>query len=576
MDPRNQPSLLERIYSWENLLDAYHEAASEKWYRNDVTAFAANLEENLISIQNDLIWHTYKVGRYRQFYVHEPKKRLVMALGFRDRVVQWAIYLQTNQYLDNGMIYHSYGCRVGKGTTRAADRLQYWCTLVDRKPGKWYYLKLDVSKYFYRVDHRVLLDILRRKFPNEDGYAAVLAVLKKATSVRQASDAVLLKYEQPKDQSASVQTKRASYGQTYFNKYATKTTNDTQGGKTMSNSSLVDCTVYSPNHSGKRTHSIDRLTPHCVVGQLSAETIGACFPKGRNASCNYGIGYDGRVCLIVDECNRSWCSSSNANDQRAITIECASDKAEPYAMKSAVYEKLIKLCADICKRNGKTKVLWLGSKEKALAYEPKANEIVLTAHRWFANKSCPGDWLYSRYGELADRINALLGSTDSGNSGGNNTPSGGSGVKYYVQTGAYKQKANADAQLKKVKAAGFDAILKQSGGFYKVQTGAYSKKENANAEVAKLKAKGFDAIVTTNGGSAAGSANSEIKVGDVVQFSGGPHYGSAAASTAAGTPKAGPAKVTRIVKGAKHPYHIVHTDGQSSVYGWVNAANVSK
>lgn len=135
MDPRNQPSLLERIYSWENLLDAYHEAASEKWYRNDVTAFAANLEENLISIQNDLIWHTYKVGRYRQFYVHEPKKRLVMALGFRDRVVQWAIYLQTNQHLDNGMIYHSYGCRVGKGTTRAADRLQYWCTLVDRKPG---------------------------------------------------------------------------------------------------------------------------------------------------------------------------------------------------------------------------------------------------------------------------------------------------------------------------------------------------------------------------------------------------------------------------------------------------------
>ena len=380
----------------------------------------------------------------------------------------------------------------------------------------------------------------------------------------------------PKDQSASVQTKRASYGQTYFDKYATKTTNDTQGGKTMSNSSLVDCTVYSPNHSGKRTHSIDRLTPHCVVGQLSAETIGACFPKGRDASCNYGIGYDGRVCLIVDECNRSWCSSSNANDQRAITIECASDKAEPYAMKSAVYEKLIKLCADICKRNGKTKVLWLGSKEKALTYQPKANEIVLTAHRWFANKSCPGDWLYSRYGELADRINALLGSTDSGNSGGNNTPSGGSGVKYYVQTGAYKQKANADAQLKKVKAAGFDAILKQSGGFYKVQTGAYSKKENANAEVTKLKAKGFDAIVTTNGGSAAGSANSEIKVGDVVQFSGGPHYGSAAASTAAGTPKAGPAKVTRIVKGAKHPYHIVHTDGQSSVYGWVNAANVSK
>lgn len=170
MEETKGPSLLERIYSWENLLDAYHEAASEKWYRDGVTAFAANLEENLISIQNDLMWHTYKVGRYREFYVYEPKKRLVMALGFRDRVVQWAIYLQVNQQLDNGMIYHSYGCRVGKGTTRAADKLQDWCTLVGRKPEHWHYLKLDVSKYFYRVDHAVLLGILSRKYPDEDGF----------------------------------------------------------------------------------------------------------------------------------------------------------------------------------------------------------------------------------------------------------------------------------------------------------------------------------------------------------------------------------------------------------------------
>ena len=170
MEETKGPSLLERIYSWENLLDAYHEAASEKWYRDDVAAFAANLEENLISIQNDLTWHTYKVGRYREFYVYEPKKRLVMALGFRDRVVQWAIYLQVNQQLDNGMIYHSYGCRVGKGTTRAADKLPDWCTLVGRKPERWHYLKLDVSKYFYRVDHAVLLGILSRKYPDEDGF----------------------------------------------------------------------------------------------------------------------------------------------------------------------------------------------------------------------------------------------------------------------------------------------------------------------------------------------------------------------------------------------------------------------
>ena len=123
---------------------------------------------------------------------------------------------------------------------------------------------------------------------------------------------------------------------------------------------------------------------------------------------------------------------------------------------------------------------------------------------------------------------------------------------------------------------GFDAISNSPAASTRYRPAPNSKKENADAEVKKLKAKGFDAIVTTDGGNAAGSASSEIKVGDVVQFSGGPHYGSAAASTAAGSPKAGPAKVTRIVKGAKHPYHIVHTDSQSNVYGWVDAANVSK
>lgn len=179
---------------------------------------------------------------------------------------------------------------------------------------------------------------------------------------------------------------------------------------TYTNSLLVDCTVKSPNHSGTRTHSIDRITPHCVVGQLSAESIGRCFTStSRQASCNYGIGKDGRVCLIVDEANRSWCSSSNTNDQRAVTIECASDTKAPYAMNDAVYNKLVTLCVDICKRNGKTKLLWMGDKDKALAYSPKSNEMVLTVHRWFANKSCPGDWLYNRLSSLAATVTSKLG-----------------------------------------------------------------------------------------------------------------------------------------------------------------------
>ena len=215
------------------------------------------------------------------------------------------------------------------------------------------------------------------------------------------------------------------------------------------NSPLVSYTGLSPNHSGQRTHSIDRITPHCVVGQLSAETICACFPAGRDASCNYGIGTDGRISLCVEEKNRSWCTSSSANDQRAITIECASDKTEPYAMTDAVYATLIKLCTDICKRNGKSKLLWFADKDKSLNYAPKSDEMVITVHRWFANKSCPGDWLYARLGDLAAKVTAALG-------GAQQEPTTNKTVWYRVrktwadsksQLGAYKVLANAKTKV---------------------------------------------------------------------------------------------------------------------------------
>lgn len=289
----------------------------------------------------------------------------------------------------------------------------------------------------------------------------------------------------------------------------------------MSNSSLISYTKLSPNHSGKRTHDIDRITPHCVVGHLSCESICGCFTStDRQASCNYGIGTDGRISLCVDEGNRSWCSSSNANDQRAVTIECASDKTAPYAMNDAVYESLINLCVDICKRNGKTKLLWFADKDKTLAYEPASDEMVITVHRWFANKSCPGDWLYNRLGDLATKVTAKLG--------GSSSNAETSGTLYRVQTGAYKNKANADTQLAKVKAAGFDTYMVQANGYYKIQVGAYSKKANADAMAAKLKAAGFDTFITTEKGTAVSSttANTSLAVGDKVKLAANaPTYG---------------------------------------------------
>ena len=179
------------------------------------------------------------------------------------------------------------------------------------------------------------------------------------------------------------------------------------------NSKMVVYTKLSPNHSGQRTHSIDRISPHCVVGQVTAESLGNIFAKSSyKASSNYGIDKDGRVGLYVEEKNRSWCTSSNANDQRAVTIECASDTKSPYRMNDAVYETLIKLCTDICRRNGKKKLLWFGDKNKTLNYPPKSDEMVITIHRWFASKSCPGDWLYSRLGDLAKKVTAELSGDD--------------------------------------------------------------------------------------------------------------------------------------------------------------------
>lgn len=157
----------EEICEFDSLYQSHLKARRGKRYRDDVLRFSDNLEENLIGLENDLLWQSYAVGRYRVFYVREPKLRLVMALQYRDRIVQWAIYRKLYPFYDRQFIEDSYACRQNKGSHMAADRLQYWLRQVSRKPEKWYYLKLDISKYFYRVDHAVLLEILSRRIKDQ-------------------------------------------------------------------------------------------------------------------------------------------------------------------------------------------------------------------------------------------------------------------------------------------------------------------------------------------------------------------------------------------------------------------------
>lgn len=156
------------IIDFEELYQSYLEACKGKRFRDDVLKFTDKLEENLIELQNELIWKTYQVSPYRSFYVREPKLRLVMAQQFRDRVVNWAIYRQLYPFYDRLFVEDSYACRKGKGSHKAADRLQYWLRQASRKPLKWYYLKLDISKYFYRVDHAVLQKILSDRIKDND------------------------------------------------------------------------------------------------------------------------------------------------------------------------------------------------------------------------------------------------------------------------------------------------------------------------------------------------------------------------------------------------------------------------
>ena len=216
----------------------------------------------------------------------------------------------------------------------------------------------------------------------------------------------------------------------------------------FTNSPLATVTILSPNHSGQRTHEIDTITIHCVVGQCSAKRIGEIFlPESRQASSNYGIGYDGEIGLYVEEKNRSWCSSSNSNDQRAITIEVASDTEHPYAVTDKAYAALLDLVTDVCKRNGIKELKWKGDKS-LIGQVDKQN---MTVHRWFKNKACPGDYLYERHSAIAAEVNKRL----------NQETKEGEKTVYRVQIGAYTKKEEAEKCLEKAKASGFsDAFIK--------------------------------------------------------------------------------------------------------------------
>lgn len=260
----------------------------------------------------------------------------------------------------------------------------------------------------------------------------------------------------------------------------------------MSNSPLVSHVHISPNRTSPRTHAIDTVTVHCMAGNLSVEACGNGFASpARKASSNYGIGSDGRIGMYVEEKDRSWCSSNAPNDHRAVTIEVANDGGAEtgWHVSDAAYESLVRLLADICRRNGIQKLRWKGDRSLV----GQVDRQNMTVHRWFAKKACPGDYLYSLHGRIAEEVNRKL-------SGGKKRPrpkqkNPTEAGRYTVQTGSYSDRRNAEAQRDRLEKAGFHAAVVKKGDAYRVQAGIFSDRGRAEKQRDRIARAGFSCII---------------------------------------------------------------------------------
>lgn len=186
----------------------------------------------------------------------------------------------------------------------------------------------------------------------------------------------------------------------------------------MSNSSLVTYSRPISKHS-TRKYPIDTITIHCFVGQVTAKQGCDYFAtNGKSNSAQYVVGCDGSIGLCVDEKYRAWTTGGSyknngytgaENDHHAITIECASESKEPYAITEKAYTSLINLCTDICKRNGIKKLVWSTNKEDRIYRRNGAN---LTVHRDYDARSCPGNYIYNRLGDIANAVNSRLNNAE--------------------------------------------------------------------------------------------------------------------------------------------------------------------
>lgn len=167
--PITTTGLWGQITDFDNLYQAYLEARRGKRDRSSVLRFSANVEENLVNLQNHLLWKSWAPGKPREFVVKEPKLRLIQAPPFEDRVIHHALVRVVNPIFERKFISDSYACRVGMGTQAAVARAQRFIRVAKRNHGpEVYVLKADISKFFASIRHSVLLGEISRTISDRD------------------------------------------------------------------------------------------------------------------------------------------------------------------------------------------------------------------------------------------------------------------------------------------------------------------------------------------------------------------------------------------------------------------------
>lgn len=299
----------------------------------------------------------------------------------------------------------------------------------------------------------------------------------------------------------------------------------------MSNSPLVDYVAISPNSSNPRNNKIKKITIHHMAGNLSVETCGRVFNgTSRQASSNYGIGSDGRVGMYVEEKNRAWTSSSPSNDNQAVTIEVANDGGANtnWHVSDKALAKLIDLCVDICKRNGIASLNYTG--------DSSGN---LTRHNMFANTTCPGPYLQSKFPYIASEVNKRLNAS---NNTTNNNPT---------------PKPSEDNVYTVVKGDTLSGIASKYGTTYQ-KLAEYNGISNPNLIIVGQKIR-----IPNNTSSS--SVPNTLNVGDRVKIIGKGNGASDGSSNTAGG-IGWERQILKIHNGKKYPYQVGNSTGTTGFY----------